>query len=1116
MVELFRNAFNYLTSSNEKQDNEFVGRVIVLGSKRLLVRRLLAEGGFGYVFVVTDSDGNSYALKRLIAGDKDSADAIRREIFILKEASGHPNILHFCQAACEQQPNGRTEFLILTELCSGGPLLDRLRARRTPLEFCEVLPLFYQICCAVDHLHGHKPPIIHRDLKMENLLLDSMERVKLCDFGSATEKSYKPDDTWTAQRRSMLEEELNKCTTPMYRAPEMLDSYQNLPIDQRIDVWALGCILYYLCYMVHPFEDSAKLRILNANYTLPEKDDRCGVLHSLIGKILQVTPDDRPSVKEILRLLEDLAACYGADLKAKVRLGPADETHVGNAQAEMEASSGGMGVFLESLKGQAGSIFKSLIETSSKIVQPTSAMPSRNSLTYLTSRLVLLSSPVDVGCLEDSVKQLTARHGKRFFVYDLCCWYNGDLPLGERVMRCRFPAGSAPTLKSMFSLCKNVYLWLRQDVANVAVFFSDNEGNSACVACSFLVFSKNLSHSAHCRQLLTDRGCTAPLTPSQARYVDYVASVLRHPTFYPQASKVVASKLSVSPVPIFNRMRNGCRPFVEVFSGDNKLLSTCQEYEKIPFIDVSEAGFTIPLNMKFDGDATFVVSHARSTLGTKMQRKLNIVKMFQFQVHAGFLDPSRSALTLELNDLCCIGEEWKYPRPFVVRLAYVATEDERCNDSLGQFLPNFNPDAIVTHLPFSSPEESANFQKRYGDALQDHTELRETSKVELPKQPAERLTASDLLSSLDWQSPLAEQCVSSIPCKGAEVPVILQPMDCEQIEHLKITEDEIEEPKQSSHVGAESYELVNLDADDQPTGNVSCTNVGLLLNSYSGNPTCFGDSDVDLTSKPPAAECASANVDSHRENLLFGLSTGATPTHHVLSEMNLSTPVHMHRNLSTPLLLDDQEPFSTLGETRNVAAKSSTAFTVFETLQPSPTINKTEVGGSSAAERPLRPPSAFSRPGECKARADMWSSATSARAKLDSTAFEDLLSSHGFSGSASSKQSLASMKQEAECQGLTEEEAKVRKWTNGKRRNIRGLLGSLHTVIWPENDRWQEVSMSQLLSAKEVKKHYRKACLAVHPDKFVGTPHETLAKLIFTELNDAWNEFEADTTVTPF
>lgn len=49
-------------------------------------------------------------------------------------------------------------------------------------------------------------------------------------------------------------------TTPMYRAPEMLDTWSNYPINGQADVWALGCILYYLCYLKHPFEDSAKLR----------------------------------------------------------------------------------------------------------------------------------------------------------------------------------------------------------------------------------------------------------------------------------------------------------------------------------------------------------------------------------------------------------------------------------------------------------------------------------------------------------------------------------------------------------------------------------------------------------------------------------------------------------------------------------------------------------------------------------------------------------------------------------------------------------------------------------------------------------------------------------------
>lgn len=54
--------------------------------------------------------------------------------------------------------------------------------------------------------------------------------------------------------------------------------------------------------------------------------------------------------------------------------------------------------------------------------------------------------------------------------------------------------------------------------------------------------------------------------------------------------------------------------------------------------------------------------------------------------------------------------------------------------------------------------------------------------------------------------------------------------------------------------------------------------------------------------------------------------------------------------------------------------------------------------------------------------------------------------------------------------------------------------------------------MHQLVSHAEVKKTYRKACLAVHPDKQAGTDNEKIAKMIFMELNDAWSEFENDVT----
>lgn len=55
----------------------------------------------------------------------------------------------------------------------------------------------------------------------------------------------------------------------MYRAPEMLDTWSNSEVGVKVDIWSLGCILYILCYRKHPFEDSSKLRIINANFQIP-------------------------------------------------------------------------------------------------------------------------------------------------------------------------------------------------------------------------------------------------------------------------------------------------------------------------------------------------------------------------------------------------------------------------------------------------------------------------------------------------------------------------------------------------------------------------------------------------------------------------------------------------------------------------------------------------------------------------------------------------------------------------------------------------------------------------------------------------------------------------------
>lgn len=69
----------------------------------------------------------------------------------------------------------------------------------------------------------------------------------------------------------------------MYRAPEMVDTWNNFYVGPPVDIWALGCILYMLCYMKHPFEDSAKLRIINANYSLPA-DSKFSCFHDIISR----------------------------------------------------------------------------------------------------------------------------------------------------------------------------------------------------------------------------------------------------------------------------------------------------------------------------------------------------------------------------------------------------------------------------------------------------------------------------------------------------------------------------------------------------------------------------------------------------------------------------------------------------------------------------------------------------------------------------------------------------------------------------------------------------------------------------------------------------------------
>lgn len=170
----------------------------------------------------------------------------------------------------------------------------------------EILQIFCDILEAVSRLHHCQTPIIHRDLKIENILQTDGGDYVLCDFGSATAKILNPKIHGPA----IVEEEIGKYTTLSYRAPEMVDFYTGEPITTKADIWALGCLLYKLMFFTLPFGESI-LAIQNGQFTIPDNTQYTDGLLKLIKYMLDTKQERRPNIWQVsdvafqLRLMDN-------------------------------------------------------------------------------------------------------------------------------------------------------------------------------------------------------------------------------------------------------------------------------------------------------------------------------------------------------------------------------------------------------------------------------------------------------------------------------------------------------------------------------------------------------------------------------------------------------------------------------------------------------------------------------------------------------------------------------------------------------------------------------------------------------------------------------------------
>ncbi|GAB0200351.1 AP2-associated protein kinase 1 [Grus japonensis] len=130
--------------------------------------------------------------------------------------------------------------------------------------------------------------------QVENILLHDRGHYVLCDFGSATNKFQNPQ----TEGVNAVEEEIKKYTTLSYRAPEMVNLYSGKLITTKADIWALGCLLYKLCYFTLPFGES-QVAICDGNFTIPDNSRHSQDMHCLIRYMLEPDPDKRPDIYQV-------------------------------------------------------------------------------------------------------------------------------------------------------------------------------------------------------------------------------------------------------------------------------------------------------------------------------------------------------------------------------------------------------------------------------------------------------------------------------------------------------------------------------------------------------------------------------------------------------------------------------------------------------------------------------------------------------------------------------------------------------------------------------------------------------------------------------------------------
>ena len=295
------------------------GQYININNIDLLVRKELGSGAFGTVYKVSDSAQTIYALKAVVCQNQSNIDSVIREVNTLAKAK-HERIVPILAAERQMLVSGGSVFLILTEFCSGGDLNSRLNnssTRDTNLKW------ICQVSEALNYLHSLNPPIVHRDLKADNVLLTDTEDLKLGDFGLAREYLSMTSNDNSPQSALQMYYMTSGVGPIHWMAPEFYHQHYT----EKADIFSLAGIFYAILTRDYIYVGSKKMYGVYLSYQqhgkvglgyamaqinpndvvlFPSHFQGSNAMMRLIQNMLSYNPHQRPTASEVNISVENI------------------------------------------------------------------------------------------------------------------------------------------------------------------------------------------------------------------------------------------------------------------------------------------------------------------------------------------------------------------------------------------------------------------------------------------------------------------------------------------------------------------------------------------------------------------------------------------------------------------------------------------------------------------------------------------------------------------------------------------------------------------------------------------------------------------------------------------